>query len=530
MEDLFHEEPLIEDEHDAVDNVSTTPTGSSYIIIPSTDEGVDKPDIEDDTFVKETEKDELFVPPDGGYGWVVAFGAFLALFWAAGMIKSYGILFSEILILFPDASVTLASWIPASMTTLALAMAPIASALCQKFNCRYVTFLGSIICALGISLSSLATGVPFLFVTFGIFTGIGVGLCTTPGIILTARYFNKNRTLANMFCLSGSAAGSFIIPFLIQALIKWFGFRGSVLVLGGCVLHICISASLYRPLNVHAVIQKKNLFKHKKEEQPMVPKQIHNHHHVHNGVISGPTDLIAVQNKLKSLSTHSLDSINSSISCASHQHHHSHNHFKSSFSSLACSLPPLHLDHHGRINGGTSTSTSKFTSREELYWPEGSPRVTCPKRPDSATLLPQSNQEVINNNPKPLTLRELYKHQIGSRLSLYKNYLMGLNNIESSKVENVRRNHRSKKSLSMMFSIEDMMTDSTCILKDVKHHHERKPSIIVNYQKNNKNLNRSVSCAVQNKSVKKRSRYYSRRGRYRRYGNSSGQRTTNKIF
>ena len=38
---------------------------------------------------------DVFVPPDGGYGWLVAFGTFLALFWTAGMIKSYGVIFDR---------------------------------------------------------------------------------------------------------------------------------------------------------------------------------------------------------------------------------------------------------------------------------------------------------------------------------------------------------------------------------------------------------------------------------------------------
>ena len=94
--------------------------------------------IEDEAATGELIEDEdVFVPPDGGYGWFVALGAFLALFWCAGFIKSYGVVFSEILKLFPESSVSLASWIPAAMTSVALAMAPFASALCQRFNCRY---------------------------------------------------------------------------------------------------------------------------------------------------------------------------------------------------------------------------------------------------------------------------------------------------------------------------------------------------------------------------------------------------------
>ena len=133
----------------------------------------------------------------------IALGAFNALFWTAGMIKSYGVIFDMILETFPESSVTLAAWIPASMTTLALAMAPFASALCQKFNCRNVTFLGSLFCFIGITLSSFAPNVETLFVTFGLLTGLGVGLSTTPGIILVARYFDKRRGIANAFCLSG---------------------------------------------------------------------------------------------------------------------------------------------------------------------------------------------------------------------------------------------------------------------------------------------------------------------------------------
>jgi hypothetical protein len=56
---------------------------------------------------------EVFVCPDGGYGWFIVLGSFISLFWCAGFIRSYGVIFSEILEAFPEASVGLASWIPA---------------------------------------------------------------------------------------------------------------------------------------------------------------------------------------------------------------------------------------------------------------------------------------------------------------------------------------------------------------------------------------------------------------------------------
>ena len=79
-------------------------------------------------------------------------------------------------------------------------------------------------------------------------------MSTTPGVILTSRYFDKKRGIANAFCLSGTAAGSFTLPFLIEFLLEAYEFRGTMLILGGCMLHILISSALFRPLAVHVNI------------------------------------------------------------------------------------------------------------------------------------------------------------------------------------------------------------------------------------------------------------------------------------
>ena len=35
-----------------------------------------------------------------------------------------------------------------------------------------------------------------------------------------------------------------------------YGFEGTLLILGACMLHVIISAALYRPLAVHVIIQR----------------------------------------------------------------------------------------------------------------------------------------------------------------------------------------------------------------------------------------------------------------------------------
>lgn len=62
------------------------------------------------------------LPLDGGYGWVVVFGAFCVQFWVAGLVKSYGVLYVEVMETFQDTSATVASWIPAILSCLCLAL------------------------------------------------------------------------------------------------------------------------------------------------------------------------------------------------------------------------------------------------------------------------------------------------------------------------------------------------------------------------------------------------------------------------
>ncbi|EDW79687.1 uncharacterized protein Dwil_GK17886 [Drosophila willistoni] len=191
-------------------------------------------------------------PPDGGYGWFIVFGAFSVQFWVAGLVKSYGVLYVEIMETFPSSTATVASWIPAILSALCLVLAPLSSALCQRFSCRSVVFVGGIFCAMGMILSYFATSLLHLLFTFGILTGIGGGLSTTPGIVIVSQYFDKHRALANGICVSGTAAGSFILPVLIKHLVEYCGFHGTILILGGCMLHVCVSATLYRPISAYA--------------------------------------------------------------------------------------------------------------------------------------------------------------------------------------------------------------------------------------------------------------------------------------
>lgn len=48
---------------------------------------------------------------------------------------------------------------------------------------------------------------------------------------------------------------------LMEVIVPIYGFRGTLLILGACMLHVCLSATLYRPIEVHQVIVELDLKK-----------------------------------------------------------------------------------------------------------------------------------------------------------------------------------------------------------------------------------------------------------------------------
>ncbi|XP_043209227.1 monocarboxylate transporter 12-like [Amphibalanus amphitrite] len=187
---------------------------------------------------------------DGGYGWLVAFGAFLANLCVAGTIKSFGLISIQIQLAF---NVTAAEMgvVTGIMLTAGLLLSPVVGALCQKYTCRRVAIFGGLLCFLGFSLSSLATSVTQFALTIGLLVGVGSGCVSTSAILIATRYFPRRRSLINGLVLAGNAAGGFALPPLLQHLLAEYGVRGTLLITGALCLHVVVGAALFRPIALH---------------------------------------------------------------------------------------------------------------------------------------------------------------------------------------------------------------------------------------------------------------------------------------
>lgn len=186
-------------------------------------------------------------PPDGGWGWVVCFASFMVNLIADGVTFSFGVLYVELLDYFGEGRGKTA-WVGSLFMAMPLLSGPIASFLTDRYGCRNVTIVGSILASLGFALSAYAPTIEILYLTFGVLAGFGLSLCYVAAVVIVAYYFDKKRSFATGLSVCGSGIGTCIFAKLTQILLDEYGWRGTTLILAGVFLNMCLCGLLMRDL------------------------------------------------------------------------------------------------------------------------------------------------------------------------------------------------------------------------------------------------------------------------------------------
>ena len=71
-----------------------------------------------------------------------------------------------------------------------------------------------------------------------------------PAVVVVGHWFEKRRAFATGVAVCGSSLGSFFIAPLCSTLVRYFGWRGTVLILGGLVLNSFWAGALFRPVRL----------------------------------------------------------------------------------------------------------------------------------------------------------------------------------------------------------------------------------------------------------------------------------------
>lgn len=187
-------------------------------------------------------------PPDGGYGWVILTAASLCMALVVSIARIGGMVFY---IVIEEFNVTRAeaSLILVIARLCAFTAAPITSQLLAKSTYRKVFCAGGILASLGLILTSRATALWHVILSYGILLGSGLGLLLTSSILIIGIYFKKRRSFAIGIYYTSGGVGSLVMPIIFGQLLEEYWFQGSLLILGGVMLNICALSMLIRQPN-----------------------------------------------------------------------------------------------------------------------------------------------------------------------------------------------------------------------------------------------------------------------------------------
>ncbi|WAR19270.1 MOT14-like protein [Mya arenaria] len=164
-----------------------------------------------------------------------------------GTTQSIGVYNIEWLRYF-DAGAAAVSLVGAINLGVFLGAGPLASVLMSRWSHRQVALLGAILSNLGLICMPFAPNLPFMYVFYGVISGLGNCLSYVPSHVLTGLYFSKHRSLATGIATAGSGLGSTIFPIIMYHLIQHYGWRGSLFIVTGLNLHQILFAALLHPV------------------------------------------------------------------------------------------------------------------------------------------------------------------------------------------------------------------------------------------------------------------------------------------
>lgn len=199
-----------------------------------------------DKYEEEVEEN-VPLPPDGGWGWVVVFASFMCNMILDGIAYTFGVLLTPLASDFQSDKGTV-SWVGSLLCGMYMLSGPVVGGLVNKFGCRPVCIAGAVVSWAAFSVSTLSPSVPVLMLTYGFIGGFGLGLIYLPAIVSVGFYFESKRALATGISVCGSGVGTFVFAPLANWLLVSYGWKVSNLVFAAICLLCVIFGALMRPL------------------------------------------------------------------------------------------------------------------------------------------------------------------------------------------------------------------------------------------------------------------------------------------
>ncbi|VEN48674.1 unnamed protein product [Callosobruchus maculatus] len=198
---------------------------------------------------QESEYQETFmtIPPDGGWGWVVVFGAFVCFMVVDGAYCSFGI-FLVVMTEELNCSKSEFSISAAIGTGIFCLSGPLAASLVNSYGYRIVGIAGSILAIMALLATSVAQSVHLVYFTYGVLGGFAFGLIYMPAVIAVGFYFEKWRGIATGVATCGAGFGGVVMPIMYSFILERVGWRQTFRILAVMLVLVAICVMLFKPI------------------------------------------------------------------------------------------------------------------------------------------------------------------------------------------------------------------------------------------------------------------------------------------
>ncbi|KAG2467935.1 monocarboxylate transporter 10 isoform X1 [Polypterus senegalus] len=193
-----------------------------------------------------------FVPPEGGWGWIVM----LASMWCNGSVfgiqNSFGVLFVAMQRDFSSGGDEDLKFKTALVGSLSMGViflcSPIVSVFTDLYGCRKTAIAGATVAFIGLFCCSFVTSLGPLYFTYGIVFACGCSFSYQPSLVILGHYFKKRLGLVNGIVTAGSSVFTISLPFLLRVVLEKIGLFNTFRVMSIFMFLLILAGCTYKPL------------------------------------------------------------------------------------------------------------------------------------------------------------------------------------------------------------------------------------------------------------------------------------------
>lgn len=193
-----------------------------------------------------------FVPPEGGYGWLVVFAATWCNGSIFGIQNSFGILHLMLVKEHADpedkTSQFKVAWVGALAMGMIFLCSPVVSMFTDSFGCRKTAVSGALLAFIGLLSTSFANSLILRYFTYGILFGCGSSFAFQPSLVILGHYFRQRLGLVNGVVTAGASLFSMGLPVLLDKVASPLGLSKTFQILSIFMLVQALLALTFKPL------------------------------------------------------------------------------------------------------------------------------------------------------------------------------------------------------------------------------------------------------------------------------------------